>query len=48
MCDFHGQDICESRLKAQLEALASMFKDQSSLADIILQEQFLCSEGFSF
>ena len=36
MCNFHGEDICESRLKTQLETLASMFKDQekTSLADM--------------
>ena len=37
LCDFYGEDICESRLRVQLETLASTFKDQegTSLADII-------------
>ena len=37
LCDFYGEDICESRLRAQLETLASTFQDQdkTSLADVI-------------
>ena len=37
LCDFYGEDICESRLSVQLEALASTLKDQegTSLSDII-------------
>ena len=37
LCDFYGEDICESCLGVQLETLASTFKDQEGtcLADII-------------
>ena len=37
LCDFYSEDICESCLLAQLETLASTFKDYegTTLADII-------------
>ena len=49
LCDFYGEDICESHLSVRLEALASTFKYQEGtfLSDIIAhaQKAFLSEVG---